>query len=295
MANNGFTILLGSYAWMDEIENPPHQQMPVQQKKKGGKGGEKNILYPVFKDAENIVSEQFWKTLLNMAAYGKFQKNIHMKGNVLIFKNKSKNFSQEIDFTNVEIAANQFISFMNTKAGIFSPDEIEKHNQDFRESRMVMPTELNSWSQVRRKVQRDKMIFEFIERFSDEISPLNSQQEKQMEDTIRMGILAEYFNSSTIIVTKSNIERIEGLIFENGHFSIDQTVTRTKRAKQSHDTFIRALEDETEDIPSMTLPATAVIKEGSNNNASIFLTKNWIKFVAAQEKKIVDYEKTNIE
>lgn len=183
------------------------------------------VIYPEFKNMIPLINDEYWIEILKTYSYGKFQKDVKFKHNTISYKK----FSQEIDFENLENGLNNLLNFLKTKVGIYSPTDMEIKNELFIEEINKTNVSIDSWSQVKKKSHKTLLISKYIQSFKD---TLTSSQLKDLENKINLGILAEYFNSSNIIIKNGFIEKIEGLIQdEDGNFHIDFDTIKIKKTK----------------------------------------------------------------
>lgn len=288
---NKFTMLTSNVPWAESFskiskytnslnDNKLKQEKTVKKKKKINE-----ILYPVFKEMAEL-SDDFWKSKFNSYAIGKFGKGFQYNNNVLTYKCKNKPITVEIDDDQVEKSMKLLLKFLNEKVGIISPEDEDRIQTELKERNEKMAKiEIKSWSQFKKESHISNTITVFIDNFNDGMDrDLTVVEKKKLEDTIRKGIVAGYFNSTNIIINDGMIEKINGLIINNindtYNFSINKIQTKnrnysSKEPKYTETTLINTTNEE-----------YTMVAEEDNNDV---LHKQWVKFLKGVNKKVSKY------
>jgi len=291
VGTNNITILTSNYSWLYDLNDISKYKETIvtnkEIKTRNKKKTESKILYQIFVEIQCNNNDPFWKEIFESASIGKFQKGIKLKNNSLIYKNKNKIFTQELDMENAQICEMEFISFMNEKVGLFSPLDISKKKEALDKIKITeSKIEFNSWSQIKKQCHKNMLISNFIDDYISEGKNLTSFEKTQLQDTIILGILCGYFNINTIIVLNNKIENIVGLVkLDNGLFGFDKSIIKIKNIKYKES-------KEKEDCTLMSCSTNGKIIE-DNLNTNINLHKKWSKWVSVREKRILRYKKNS--
>jgi hypothetical protein len=257
------------------------------------------VIYPIFAEASELTEDRFWKSILNDASIGKFPKVFYFVNGTLSYKLKNKIVTVNIDMKNARNALDILCTFMRDRAGILSDiDMIEKNKEQRIRMSIIADVEINSWSQIKCKTHRSILIAKIVSSISN-IYDLDKNASSNLEDLIRLGILAGYFNNTTIHVENGYITGIDGLIYNGeGSYNIDTNNIIVKKAPKSRSNtsaFQQYSNEDTNDIYTSTsikdLPSSNGLdnddKEFSNNNEKVNFIKLWIKFLKSLEKRLV--------
>jgi hypothetical protein len=275
----------------------------VKKKKIKDRASAKNgveVKHPIFKEMENFVTEDYWKSILASASMGKFHQGVQYNNGIITFKNKvNKGEKEELDLNNPERATQQFLEFMNDKVNVLSPLDRAKRDEEIRlRMNSLSKKEITTWSQVRKEVTRTYLIDKYIKKYSEEKEgeKLTPDQEKDLEFIIRLGILTEYLNNNSIIIKDGKIDTIIGLILrEDGLFDIELDKIKVinkkscgKKYTMHEDMTVTTAIRDISTLCTQSVYSYFLIRSKENN-----LYKKWLKFLNYREKKISRYVKKN--
>lgn len=247
--------------------------------------GTPSIKYPIFLEASKLTKDELWSSVMKDAALGIFPRRFSFNKGLLIFRNKNKQYSE---YVNTDDAHECFIAtkfFLQEKGNIYSDnDEFEKNN-NINKNIDKSQDEIKIWSQIKSNAQRQILISEFIRKIKNYFF-LNEAQTLDLEQTINLGILAGYFDTSNIKLENSAISGIDGLIQkDDNRFFIDVGAIKIKPKKVN-----KKINEENE---LTTLMSTAGLSSDFlDKNSSMITTeriiflKTWIKFLNGFDKKI---------
>ena len=237
MADGGLVIFAGPRTWYASgKENLSSTPSP-----KRGKGVRKAIKsrvttrpagpvkYPLFLEASALTEDPYWMAILRDAATDRWPRGFRFTNSMLIFRSRNKNIEQMINTDSPSMALTIIRDFMQTQAGLFSQQDNEVKEREAKEAPPV--TVINSWSQVKTTIHRTFLIVRFINEVTkrEQLSPKDAQS---LNRAVRVGILNEYFNGTTIHVEDGMIVKIDGL-YRNalGEYDIDVSAVPLKRKK----------------------------------------------------------------
>jgi hypothetical protein len=184
------------------------------------------IINPLFEQMSGITDDPFWKTTLQEAAIGKFPRGFVFSNDTLHYKTRHCTLSGPSIQHNLGLVVN----FMQSTAAIMSNRDLEVRNQEliYMMSQNVCDS-YESWGKIKSIQDQALLVAKFVTILS-ESHHLNDSEEKQLEETIRLGIFIKCFNSNTIKVSNSQIVHIDGLLRRtDGKFDLDMRLCAESR------------------------------------------------------------------
>jgi hypothetical protein len=173
----------------------------------------KEVVYPKFQECLEFLEDEYWRTIFFNASYGKFPKSFSISStkDKIIFRKKNRVLTCEIPNEPLEIIST-LSSFFREVGGIKSSKDIED-DMIRKRAHDVQTKNFSSWSEIRKKTNRESLLENFISR---EVSTrnLNSSQETHLRTLIFLGISNSDISKANIILSNGQIEKIEGLEFD---------------------------------------------------------------------------------
>lgn len=243
--------------------------------------GVPSIKYPIFVEASKLTKDKLWSSIMMDAAVGIFPRRFTFNEGILIHKNKNKQINERINMEDPQECFNITKNFLQTKGNIYS---------EFDESDIVKSTdktddEIMVWSHIKSNPHKQILIAEFIKKIKNYFE-LNDANVLDLEQTINLGILAGYFDASSIKLENGTIAAIDGL-FRNvdGRFLINIDNQKIKIKKKTKESELTTL------MSTIGMEPDFFDKNGStiSINKKIIFLKIWIKFLNSLEKKLVKF------
>lgn len=169
------------------------------------------VLYPIFLECENLIVDNFWKSIFHKMSQGKFPKGFKFKNNAIIFKHGSKTFQQEILDNPYEII-NTCISFYKTNAGMSSSTDLENQRKEINETINKRIESNDKWGCFRKHAIKQLMINDYAKRTINQYN-LDPSCYKQLVTIINLGFILGKINSSSIQIGDNMIKNIRGINF----------------------------------------------------------------------------------
>jgi hypothetical protein len=195
----------------------------TQTKTRASAKGTPEIIYPMFLSCALMCTDKFWKTHFEQAAIGVFHRGFSYNNGILIHRMRSKSKTSHCEIsTDPGIAMQQFKSFLQEKAGIMSDEDSDyRQNELERNMEATAATNLNSWNAIKTTTHRTIVIGNFVDQLGLQFN-MSLHERHNLINLIRLGIVAGYFDATTINVDRGAIVSIAGLIKdENDKFNID--------------------------------------------------------------------------
>lgn len=257
---NGIVILAAGKQWYQN-ENAEAKKVKTETKKKVAA-----VIHPTFEKAANLITDPYWKDLVQKAAYGVFPRCYHLHGDILSFKSRSRDYEQKIDMVNASQALHDIQTFMRS-VGNFSQNDIKENSLRKEETTANTVKEPLVWSKIRSMKARNDLICSFTSRMQVKHS-LSASQVKQLENILRMGIIAGIFNESSVHLVNDEIHVVEGLTMVDSVFTVD---------------------DRMYDIYGVKAPKRKVEEDDEEEEVQeVIFLKQWRKLVISQNKTVSD-------
>lgn len=242
-----------------------------------------SVKYPIFLEASKLTKDDLWSSILKDAALGIFPRRFSFNKGLLIYRNKNKQYTE---YVNTDDAHECFVAtkfFLQEKGNIYSEnDEFEKNKNNKNTDKFQ--DEIKNWSQIKSNAQKQILIFEFIRKIKNYFS-LNEAQTLDLEQTINLGILAGYFDTSNIRLENSAISGIDGLIQKNNNYFFIDIAGMKFKPKKNNKKQINEANELTTLMSTAGLSSDFFDKNMVTTEKIIFL-KTWIKFLNGVDKKI---------
>jgi hypothetical protein len=216
------------------------------------------ILYPIFLQCVEYCLDKFWGKIFNDLAYCKTPYGVYFNRDCICCgKGKTGESTHILDPKDPEELYNNVYNLLNNKMGIMSPDERLKKQQDFIDIEEANKSNLNKWSDIKKKTTKDLL----IELFAVEMKrthDLTIKQTQYLISFICMAILFKSITSNHIVMESGRISNIIGIDFKDRHVDYDLELYSSE------------LDDS---------------NGNSNCNVRIQMIENWEKYVTSLKKK----------
>jgi hypothetical protein len=187
------------------------------------RGRNSTVIYPIFAECASISSDQYWTDVLNKASIGKLPKKFFYDDGKLIYKKNKKVDILQIS-PDINTALIEIVNFIKYHTGLISDTE-----RDYLEQNQIIQDEnINYWESWKelKSPARAFLIANYIFRLRSVLN-LNKFEEAQLRAVINYGINCKKFDCHNIILVDSEIDKIDGLLFDHKKrmFSIDPSIT----------------------------------------------------------------------
>ena len=288
----GFTtnimkIIAINYPWNEEkISDYKNSLLSYDKsvKKKLKVNIKKEIVYPIFEQIANENTDIYWKTIFESASLGQFPKGVQFKNNILSFKNKNKIYTQELNMTDYKKCEEEFIKYMQENLSLLSTEDISKKKELIEENININPNLVyDSWNKIKKQFHKNMLIKEFVHKLTIE-EKLNKQQSTHLSRIIKLGILCDYFNKSTIFMEDEKISEIKGLYKnDDGYFYINKEDIKIKSIKNRNKK--SSIEEETLYTKEGDSKDFEINNDTSIAKLNIKYDKQWVKFCTMRNKR----------
>lgn len=216
------------------------------------------ISYPIFLQCVEFCLDKFWGKIFEDLAYCKPPYGVYFNRDCICCgKGKNGENTHILDTHDPEQLYNNVYNLLFNKMGIMSPEERLKKQQDFIDIEETNKSNMNKWSDIKKKTTKDLL----IELFAVEMKRTNRLTIKQTQYLISFICMAILFKSITpahIIMEDGRIESITGIDFRDRHVDYDLELYSSELDESTANT---------------------------NANIRIQMIENWEKYVNSLKKK----------
>jgi hypothetical protein len=173
---------------------------------------QKEIIYPVFFECCELVTDIFWKNIFEDLAYGKTPYGTYINKNFLCCSYKNKEFSYRIERKDPQLIYNEIYDLLTNKLGILSRKEKVKKLVAFHKTESLIKEFRQEWSNIRKKNIKDLLIEKYVIDMKKEHC-LNIKQCKYLLSILFMAIIFKVITSKDIDYSDGKIQNIDGIEF----------------------------------------------------------------------------------
>lgn len=244
------------------------------------------VIYPIFGKMVDLTTDPFWKTTFYEASIGKFHRGFRFNADTLTHKVRNKACSCNIAGMTIYEAIDTVQSFMRNTAGIMSSIDIENRNRDLKRfAAHNIENSIRSWGDVRSTDYRNILVAKYVSTLA-EMYDLTEKEEEQLETVIKMGIILNRFNSSTIHVENSIIISIDGLYRQpDGIFAVDSGKAPIPKPSKTKSTVVETALVSYDPESGKYQYGEVQEDSGIRPIVTIDIMKKWNKIVKELEKK----------
>lgn len=232
MSQSSSQIKTGSYAVATVYSMPwtrkKNSNTDTVKKKPG-----KQVIYPIFEECSKLTRDNYWISIFQTCARGKFPRGFQYKNGLLIHRRGNK--TNRILIPDVPVEAMSIsIAFFKEQAGIMSNIDRKRLEEEQKERILQdITTKELTWKDI--KGERIKEIL--IDLYVSELSKKHNYTKDQKDEfltTVKKGFMLKCFATKHITMKNGKISNIEGLIYnqeENSYYIDPRLVSNKKRRK----------------------------------------------------------------
>ena len=92
--------------------------------------GKKEVLYPIFEECSNIVSDEYWKSFYDELSYGKTPKSLYISNGTICTSNKRKSFTYSFTNKQAKTVAKELHTLILENTNLYSNKDLKKKKLD---------------------------------------------------------------------------------------------------------------------------------------------------------------------
>ena len=174
----------------------------------------KEIIYPFFIECCKYTTDSFWKSIFEDLAYSITPYGVYVNKDFLTCSYKDKEFSYKIQKKDPKELYEDIYNIFRNKLGLMSRDEIIKKRTDVDNMKDDI-RKYTQWSNLKKKNIKDLLIEKFALNMKATYS-LTLSQTRHLVSIIFLAFIFKILTSDDITINNGNIERIQGIDFQNG-------------------------------------------------------------------------------
>lgn len=183
----------------------------------------KEIIYPVFLECCEFVTDTFWDNIFEDLAYGKTPYGTYINKNFLCCSYKNKEFSYKIERKNPKELYEDIYNLLTKKLGILSHKEKIKKRVDFHETESRIKECRQEWANIRKKNIKDLLVERYVIDMKNKHS-LTIKQAKYLLSVIFIAIVFKVITSKDIEYDNGKIQNIDGIEFTKKKIIIKRNI-----------------------------------------------------------------------
>lgn len=173
----------------------------------------KDIIYPIFLECSQFITDKFWENIFEDLAYGKSPYGTYISKGSLTCKYKDKEFIYKIEKKDPKILYDEVYILLSKKLGLLSyQDKLDK-KIDFENIENEIKEGRKNWTSIRKKNIKDLIIENYVISMKNKFS-LNIKQAKYLLSIIFIGMVFKIITIKDIDYKDGIINNINGIEFK---------------------------------------------------------------------------------
>ena len=164
----------------------------------------KDIIYPIFLECSQFITDKFWENIFEDLAYGKSPYGTYITKGSLTCKYKDKEFIYKIEKKYVKTLYTEVYVLLSKKLGLLSHQDKLNKKIDFENIENEIKEGRKNWNSIRKKNIKDLLIENYVISMKNKYS-LSIKQAKYLLSVIFIGMVFK-------IITVKDIEYKDGII-----------------------------------------------------------------------------------
>lgn len=183
----------------------------------------REIIYPIFLECCEFITNRFWETIFEDLAYGKTPYGTYISKNFLCCSYKNKEFSYKIERNNPKKIYKDIYNLLVNKLGLLSQQEKNKKRLDFYEMEENIKETRQSWTSIRKKNVKDILIEKYVVRMRKKYY-LTIKQSKYLLSLIFISMIFKAITTKDIIYEDGKIMEIQGIDFAKNKILLERDI-----------------------------------------------------------------------
>ena len=174
----------------------------------------KEIIYPIFLECSQYITDKFWENIFEDLAYGKAPYGTYISKGSLTCKYKDKEFIYKIEKKNAKLLYNDVYLLLTKKLGLLSHQDKLNKKIDFQNIEDEIKEGRKNWNSIKKKNSNDLLIENYVITMKNKYF-LSMKQSKYLLSIIFIGMVLKIITVKDIDYSDGVINKIESISFEN--------------------------------------------------------------------------------
>jgi hypothetical protein len=173
----------------------------------------KDILYPIFLECSQFITDKFWDNIFEDLAYGKSPYGTYISKGSLTCKYKDKEFIYKLEKKDPQILYTEIYLLLTKKLGLLSSQDKLNKKIDFENIENEIKEGRKNWNSIRKKNVKDLLIENYVISMKNKYF-LNIKQAKYLLSIIFIGMIFKIITIKDIDYKDGIINSINGIEFK---------------------------------------------------------------------------------
>ena len=187
----------------------------------------KDIIYPIFLECSQFITDKFWDNIFEDLAYGKAHYGTYISKGSLTCKYKDKEFIYKIEKKDPEILYNEVYVLLTKKLGLLSHQDKINKKIDFQNIEDEIKEGRKNWNSIRKKNIKDLLIENYVITMKNKYL-LTIKQAKYLLSIIFIGMIFKIISVKDIEYRDGIITKIEGINFKKKEIILEKDIYDVK-------------------------------------------------------------------
>jgi hypothetical protein len=189
----------------------------------------KDIIYPIFLECFEFITDKFWENIFEDLAYGKCPYGTYINKGSLTCKYKDKEFIYKIEKKNPQTLYNEVYNLLTKKLGLLSHQDKINKKLDFENIDDQLKESRKNWNSIRKKNIKDLLIENYVISMKKKYF-LSVKQCKYLLSIIFIGLIFKVFTIKDINYQDGKILDINGIEFKKKEIILKKDIYDIKCA-----------------------------------------------------------------
>ena len=183
----------------------------------------KDIIYPIFLECSQFITDKFWENIFEDLAYGKSPYGTYITKGSLTCKYKDKEFIYKIEKKDPKTLYTEVYILLSKKLGLLSHQDKLNKKIDFENIENEIKEGRKNWNSIRKKNIKDLLIENYVISMKNKYS-LNIKQAKYLLSVIFIGMVFKIITVKDIVYKDGIINGISGVEFKKKEIILNKDI-----------------------------------------------------------------------
>lgn len=176
--------------------------------------GKKELIYPIFEECSNLITDEYWKNFYEDLSFGKTPKCLYISNDTICSTNKRKSFTYSFINKTPNIIIKELHNLILENTNLCSNKDLKKKKLDIETTRKKIEktSKITKFSMIKSKNLKDLLITNFVIYMKYKYN-LSWDQSQLLLSTISLAFLCKNLTSQDVVYENNKIKSIRGLKF----------------------------------------------------------------------------------